>query len=385
MSDNGNPDSNTPTLDLPEPEAPEPEWAAPIAADAAEGSSPTPAAPPTTPASSPRRMLPLKPGYLIALSTQVRGNVNYAHKDLDGEKTARDVGAVLPTSEGDVEAWETVKTVQDRDEYERAIKARSKFRSLITGTCIKSAFGLLCAPEKIDEFYEKLEEAEAIRDAFNQVAKITRIDGWSFAGAIAESDTRAAAGLAAEMRDLLDEMKRGIDNLDADVARAAASKALSLNTLINDEKLSKSVRVAIEEVRKNAREFVKAAKVSADDATRAIVEIKNKALDEARFAFLDFAEPVVIPGEALPPVDLRQLDVEPVPDTEGGAATGGPPEAIGASAAAAAEPAPRATDQGVEETADEPVTPNDVDASRAVDADAVSYAASAASALDLDL
>src|SRR5262249_8333256 len=89
----------------------------------------------------------LKPGILVSAKTAIRGGVTYERKDLE-------TGEVLqPGSQ--VARWETTRTIEDAEVYERACKVRSKIGALIRQACAAtSGFGLICpagSEEKLDE------------------------------------------------------------------------------------------------------------------------------------------------------------------------------------------------------------------------------------------
>src|SRR5260221_4374072 len=91
----------------------------------------------------------LRPGLLVSLKTSLDGNVKYRSVDIVADHV---------TAEGERRAkWETERTIQDPAEYERAVKARSKARAIITGVCAPSSFGLLCPEFQRDKLTAAVE------------------------------------------------------------------------------------------------------------------------------------------------------------------------------------------------------------------------------------
>jgi len=221
--------------------------------------------------------LALKPGLLVALRTTITGGIEYQRKDLDAN--TRQEGE-------EVTKWETTRVIADKAEHERAVKVRGKASSLIGGACLRSAFGLVCLASKEEELDAAYREALALVDAFNESATVTRISVNMLKGRIAESDEIAAQAIGAEVRDLIDAMKDGLARADVGAIRESANKARSLGQML-DEGTADKVGKAIEEARSAARAIVKRVETGGEDAALVIQELSRRALDEARFAFLD--------------------------------------------------------------------------------------------------
>lgn len=214
----------------------------------------------------------LIPGLLVSLKSSVRGNVSYQKRDL-GE--TQEAGA-------QVTKWETERTVLDPSEQERAIKVRAKARSLIVCTCAQSSFGLLCPASKQTDLETAFEEARRLVADFNRDAKLTRIEIYIVAGRIESDDAQAIRSINSEMRDLMDSMREGLANLDAQVVRDACNKARALGSMLAPEAAAR-VKAAIEVARKAARDIVKAGEAGAVEIDQAAIHT----IGNARTAFLD--------------------------------------------------------------------------------------------------
>jgi len=137
----------------------------------------------------------IKPSLLVSLKTTVRGNVSYSRRTIESEHV---------TAEGALEAkWETEKKVLNAAEHNAAKKARADARNAITATCAHSAFGLLCPVENEEALKESIGKANAIADAFNRTAQVSRIQVYVIMGRIADNDADAAAAIHSEIIDLL--------------------------------------------------------------------------------------------------------------------------------------------------------------------------------------
>jgi len=241
----------------------------------------------------------LRPGFLVSLKTSVRGNVQYAKRDLAKETTV-DGKAVAE--------WETKRTIADPQEFKAAGEARSKARGVINSVCVQSAFGLLC-PEKAQEELERaIKEAHAIVDAFNRKATLTRVGVFAMVGKIASDDVEAVKAINSEVSDLLGQMQEGLKNLDVKTIREAANKAKSIGQMLSPEAAVR-IQMAIEAARTAARQMVKAGETAAMEVDlRAI-----RTVTDMRVAFLDLDEAKEI---ASPMVESRALDLSPSHEAE---------------------------------------------------------------------
>src|SRR5579859_5622242 len=167
----------------------------------------------------------LRPGLLVSLKTSVSGNVAYRRQNIESDHITED-GAKRAR-------WETERTVVDPGEHDEAIKVRGKARSLITGVCSASAFGLLCPETATAELMQAVEEAQALAAEFNRSAKLTRIGVYVIAGKVAADDMQAVQAINSEVRDLLAEMESGLRNLDVKTVRDAANKAKGIGQMLS--------------------------------------------------------------------------------------------------------------------------------------------------------
>lgn len=239
----------------------------------------------------------LRPGLLVSLKTSIDGNVSYAKETLEAEHV---------TEEGAARArWETVRVITDPAEHEAATKARSQARSIIAGICAKSAFGMLCPEDRASELEQAVAQARVVAERFNQTAKLTRVTVNIMTGRIAPDDVEAVRAINSEVRDLLDEMKRGVEALDAKVIRDAAKRAVGLGSMLSPE-AAKRIDSAIVSAREAAKKIVKAG----ETAATVIDETDIRRITEARTAFLDLDDN----GQEIKVAALegRAVDLEPV-------------------------------------------------------------------------
>lgn len=243
----------------------------------------------------------LKPGLLVSLRTSVRGGVDYQRIDLESDHA---------TETGEhVAKWETVRTIPDAQEYERAQKARSKASGIIRAQCAKSAFGLLCPSERSDALSEAIAQAHATCDLFNETSGLCKIEVFALVGKVASDEVEAIRAISAEVRELLQDMETGIKRADPEAIRNAANKARDLGAMLSDD-VAKQVNEAIGEARKAAREIVKRVETGAESAADVVKDLSVAKINTARFSFLDLEQnenvtPVEVQGRN---VDLESLD-----------------------------------------------------------------------------
>jgi hypothetical protein len=248
----------------------------------------------------------LRPGILVSLKTELSGGALYERVDL--EHTEDETGR-------DKAKWETTRYIEDPAEYERAVKVRSKAGGLVRRACAQTAFGLLCPESRESSLDEAIAEAQRIVSEFNASARHSQVRVYVLRGRIASSDEEAARAIASEVRDLLDQMERGVRAVNAEAVREAATRAKKIAGVL-DEAQAKKIGEAVEAAREAATAIVKRVVKGGEEAAQVIEELKNQtaAIETARFAFLDTEE--VVPtraGEELPQVSVprfTELDVE---------------------------------------------------------------------------
>ena len=238
----------------------------------------------------------LRPGLLVSLSIRITGNVSYKTKDLerrhkeeDGTERAR---------------WETERVVANPAELKRAAKVQSSARQLISKTCARSRFGLLCPNVWEKDLFANIAEARRMADEFNSRARDTEVGVYVVVGRVAQDDVEAVRAINAEVRSLMREMTDGLKDLDVKRVRDAANRARSLGAMLSPEATAR-VKEAIEAARSSARKLIKAG----DEAGVAINKEAIKKINQARTAFLDLDASEVLPTK--PKAAGRAVDLAP--------------------------------------------------------------------------
>lgn len=222
----------------------------------------------------------IKPSYLVSLKSTLSGGISYKRIDLDAKKSK---------DKSEVTMWETTRVIDDKEEHERAVKARGKAVSLIRAICVPSSFGLICPLYRSDEFDKAVTEAKEVINEFNKDANHTKIDIFVLKGEIASSDEEAVRAISSEIVSLVEEMQAGIDKLDVKMIRDAANKARNTLAALGDEQ-SKIVNEAVIQARHAARKIVKQIEKNGENVDAVMAEIKRNELDRARAAFIDYSE-----------------------------------------------------------------------------------------------
>lgn len=237
----------------------------------------------------------LRPGFLVSLKTSLVGNVTYRATTLESEHV---------TESGELLAkWETEKTVSDPVEHEKGIKARGLARTAITRVCSVSTFGLLCPESRAEELLQAIQSARAIANEFNATAVITRLNVGVIVGKVASDDESAVRAINSEVRQLMEDMEKGLKSLDVESVREAANKARSLGQMLSADAEAK-VQRAIDSARSVARRMVKAGELAARELDQATLNT----LASVRTAFLDLEDGQEIGAVS---IDARALDLAP--------------------------------------------------------------------------
>lgn len=240
----------------------------------------------------------IRPGLLVQLRTTARGGVKYERVDLDtGESVAKGT---------EVTRWETVRTIVDREEHDKARKTVGKARQLVTRVCYASAFGLLCTEDQEGALDAAMVAARALVDEFNATAKLTRIGFYMLKGRVASDDAEAARAITQEISELVVKMDAGIKEFDADAIKDAANRARELSGMLSEEKAEK-LDAAIEQARKAARTIVKRIEKEGEDRATVLLDIQRGQIESARIAFLDMSEPAPQPEEATPVIQQQRF------------------------------------------------------------------------------
>ena len=243
----------------------------------------------------------LRPGYLVAIKTSIKGNVTYSKQDL--EFLQLDGGASKTK-------WETERLIKDEAEQERASEVRSKARSLIASICSATDFGYLCPQNRKEDLDKAVAEARTIVRDFNATSKVTRVRLQYFTGYVADNDEQAVKAINEEVRGLLDDMKIGIENLDVERVRAAAKKAVQIGQMLTPD-AEVRIQLAVKAARDTANKIVKAGEQAAVEIDRATL---NR-ITEARTAFLDIDmedREIAQPGTTARAIDLAPDEDAPV-------------------------------------------------------------------------
>lgn len=237
----------------------------------------------------------LRPGFLVSLKTSLTGNVTYSKRTIEADHQTDD-GARLAS-------WETERTIANAAEFESGGKARGFARTAITRVCSTTTFGFLCPEARGDELGAGIAEARRIAEEFNATATVSNLYVGVIVGRVAQDDAEAVRAINQEVRSLLDDMGRGIKNLDVAAVRDAANKARSLGQMLTPQ-AAERVQKAIDAARDVARRMVKAG----EQAAQAVDAATLSAIASARTAFLDLDDAKEI-GEVK--AEPRGLDLEP--------------------------------------------------------------------------
>jgi hypothetical protein len=239
---------------------------------------------------------PLRPGFLVGLSTTVRGNVHYERQDIDPAHREGDA---------EVSEWNTRKTVADAPEHERAEKARNRCRAIVTRVCSPSGFGYLCPEANKDLLDAAIGEARKVAHDFNVTAQLSRVKVAIMVGKIKSDDVEAVKAINSELTGLMQKMEAGIRTKDTKMVRDAADATKALGQMLEPAAAGRA-QVAIETARAAATAIAKAAKAGTA-AALTIDEAACRRITDMRLSFLDLDDANEI-GTVVP--KARAIDLE---------------------------------------------------------------------------
>jgi hypothetical protein len=245
------------------------------------------------------RVSTLKPGLLVHINTSIKGNVSYFKTE--GETLIRDDGSEYTD-------WETERTIKDPKEQKLATEIRSKARWIVSAVCVPTEHGLLCPQDNRAALDEAFDKATALCVEFNRTSKTTRLKFNALAGFIADDDVKAMKAINSEVRDLINEMKTGIENCDVERVRDAAQRTKKIANMMPAQ-LQERIDTLVKDVRAQAKRLVEAG----EQAATAIDAATLNKLASARTAFLDIEDAAPV-GEAADTTG-RALDLGPACET----------------------------------------------------------------------
>lgn len=223
----------------------------------------------------------LKPSFIVGLSSTIRGGISYNREDLGN----------VHENGSEISKWKTTRTIDDKEEYERAVKARGKAVSLIRGVCNTSRHYLFCPFEREKELDEAIEEAKKVVRETNEELTFSRIDVFPLKLEFVNNEKEVIRALSAEVTQLIEDMQVGINNLSATDIRTAANRAREIMGTLEDSQ-AQVLNDAIKEARRAARMFIKRVEKEGEKAETVLAEVKRNELEKARVAFLDYSEEV---------------------------------------------------------------------------------------------
>lgn len=247
----------------------------------------------------------IRPGLLVSVKSSLVGGVSYQRIDLDVDTGAN---ANAGTDAADVARWETIRTIEDPAEHERATKARAKALSMIRKECSTTAFGLLCPVDNEGALDAAIVAARKIADEHNSEATHTQIGIFVLKGRVASDDAEAARAITSEIAGLVVAMDRGISALDSSAIREAANKARDMAGMLG-EAAKASVDKAIVQARAAARMIVKRIEKDGEAAAIVLADIQRGQIESARITFLDLEVRAddAVHAAAMPSVQVQRF------------------------------------------------------------------------------
>ena len=241
----------------------------------------------------------LKPGIVVNLKSSINGGVAYQRRELEAPEASDDV---------DVARWETTRITSDAGEHKRAVQIRSAALARIRSECYATRVGFLfCRPGREPELRKAVEDSREMIREFNATALHTRIAVFPLLIEFRDADETICRAIRDEMIVLLDDLERGVRDLDVDAIRRAANQAKRSGAIL-DGTQSRRVGAAISYARRTAREITRQIEDRGAALANAAFEARASFIRESRFAFLDMDDS---PGALAAPDLVAQVDQAP--------------------------------------------------------------------------
>jgi hypothetical protein len=223
----------------------------------------------------------IKPSILVGLKSTISGGIKYNRTDLERSR--------VDDNGTERAKWETTRLIDNKEEYEEAVKVRGKAVSNIRRLCTPFELGLVCLVDRIEELEEAIVESKQMVREFNDKSTYSRINIFPSTWEARDNGEDAVRQLSAEVAKIIEEMQTGIDNFDVKNIRKAANKARSLAGVLEKEQ-EDILNEAISQARKAARMFVKRIEKEGERAEAVMAEVRRNELTKARVTFLDYSE-----------------------------------------------------------------------------------------------
>ena len=223
----------------------------------------------------------IKPSILVGLKSTISGGIKYDRVDLERAR--------IDNNGTEMAKWETTRLIDNKDEYDEAVKVRGKAVSNIRRLCHAFDLGLVCPMEKVEELETAIRESKEIVREFNRDSIYSKINIFPSTWEARDNGEDAVRQLSAEVMELIEEMQTGINSFNVAGIRKAANKARQLAGVWEREP-EDMLNDAIKQARKAARMFVKRVEKEGEQAEAVLAEVKRNDLEKARVAFLDYSQ-----------------------------------------------------------------------------------------------
>jgi len=230
------------------------------------------------------KLLSLPHAIIVAGKVSVPGSVTY--EQVKEEVSLFDVQGV----KGRTSTRVTKRTVQANEGYEAANKLADDIRIALRRVCRSTPLGWLCRKENEAVLNNAIISAKQRAAEFNKTSLCHFVRVSVIKTILLNDDGTAARELAFEMQQVLDKLKRAMDDCDAQRIRTVAVKVKSMAPLF-DKKEEKAIRAAVEGARAFATKIIKETGTKQRPLTEVKKELDSSAVDTVRGIFAKFEVP----------------------------------------------------------------------------------------------
>jgi len=221
----------------------------------------------------------LKPCFLVNYRCSVHGGVKYQ----------RGAGDIEVEGQREKSTWETVKVLDDREEYKTATNIRSKIKREVENLGVSSILGVILDKERLDDLEALVKEKQDEVTEFNTSAQFSALRFAVVRFEIKGDNEVALESMLSDMRDTLGELREAVASADYKGIREVVQRMKGYITVLPDNAAA-SVAKAIEDARVQARQIRRALVKKGEQLEEVQNQVSTLTIDAARFAMMDMED-----------------------------------------------------------------------------------------------
>jgi len=222
----------------------------------------------------------IKPCYLVNYRCSVHGGIKYKRGKEDVEREGQ----------AETATWETVRYMDDKEEYKAATSIRAKCKREIENLGVPSVLGVILEKERLDDLESLVADWQDQVDTFNAGSQFSNLRFVVVRFEVTGENEVALESMLSDMRDTLDELRSAVESADYKGIREVVQRMKGYVSVLPDNAAA-SVAKAIEDARVQARQIRRALVKKGEQLEEVQTQVNTYTIDMARFALLDTESP----------------------------------------------------------------------------------------------